>query len=107
MSASTASSSRSGMTRRKETFAMGSGRLARELLRLGDGLVDRAHHVEGGFRQAVVLARDDALERLDRVLELHEHARRPGEDLGDMEGLAEETLDLARARHDQLVLFGE
>src|SRR5690349_4571259 len=97
MSASVASSSRSGMTRRKVTFAIGLGRLAGELLGLGDRLVDRADHVERRLRQAVVLAGDDAFERLDRVLELHEHTRRAGEHLGDVERLAEEALDLARA----------
>src|SRR5262245_60333103 len=107
MSASVARTSRSGMTSRKETLAIWLGRLGRELLGLGDGLVDRADHVEGGFGQVVVVARDDALEGLDGVLELHEHARRAGEDLGDVERLAEEALDLARAGHDQLVLFRE
>src|SRR5437660_576226 len=80
MSASVASTSRSGMTSWKEIFAIASGRFGRELLGLGDGLVDRADHVEGGFRQVVVVAGDDALEGLDGVLELHEHARRAGED---------------------------
>src|SRR5262245_62438359 len=105
MSASVASTSRSGMTRRKETLAISSGRLGRELLGLGDRVVDRADHVEGLLRQVVVVAGDDALEGLDGVLELHEHARCAGEDLGDVERLAEELLDLARASHDQIVLF--
>src|ERR1041384_8066527 len=60
MSASVASTSRSGMTRRKATLAIGSGRLGCELLGLGDGLVDRADHVERRLRQVVVVAGNDA-----------------------------------------------
>ena len=33
--------------------------------------------------------------------------RMPGEDLGHEHGLGEEALDAARARHGQLVLFGQ
>ena len=95
------------MTRRKANLAICLGRLGGELLGLGDRLVDGADHVEGRLRQIVVFAGDDALECLDRVLELHEHARGAGEHFGDVERLAEEALDLARARHHQLVLFGE
>src|SRR4051794_22555787 len=103
MSASVFTSSRSGMTRRKEILAISLG-LGRHLLGLGNRLVDGADHVEGGLGQFVVLAGDDALEGLDGVLELHEHARRAGEDLGDVERLAQELLHLACARHDQLVV---
>ena len=50
------------------------------------------------LRQVVVLAGDDALEGLDGVLELHEHARRAGEDLGDVERLADRKRWILRAR---------
>ena len=40
--------------------AMGSGRLGRHALGLGDHVLDAADHVEGGLRQVVVLAGDDA-----------------------------------------------
>jgi len=45
-------------------------RFRRELLTLLDGLLDRADHIEGGFRQIIVLAVDNALEALDRILDL-------------------------------------
>src|SRR5258707_12444916 len=71
-----------------------SGRLGRHLARLGNHLVDRAHHVEGRFRQVVIGAGDDALEALDGLLEADQHARRAGEDLGDLEGLRQDALEL-------------
>ena len=47
------------------------------------------------------------LKPLIGLLDGHELAGDAGEDLGDVEGLRQEALDLARARHDQLVLFGQ
>jgi hypothetical protein len=49
----------------------------------------------------------EALERVDGVLEAGVDAGEAGEDLGDVERLAEEALDLPGAGHDELVLFGE
>src|SRR5687768_18337471 len=57
-----------------------------ELLRLLDRFLDGAHHVERLFGQMVVVAGDDALEALDRVLKRDENARRAGEDFRDVEG---------------------
>src|SRR4051812_29560786 len=82
-------------------------RFGGELLALLDRLLDGADHVEGAFRQIVILAGDQALEAFDRVLELDEHAGRAGEDLGDMEGLRQEALDLAGAGDDELVVLAE
>ncbi len=48
-----------------------------------------------------------SLEAADGVLELDVLARGAGEGLGHVERLGEEALDLAGARHDQLVLLGE
>src|SRR5215470_2829445 len=90
MSASVFTSSRSGITRRKESLAI-SLSLGRHLLGLGDRLVDRSDHVEGRLRQAVVLAGDDALEALDGISKIDEHALRARENLGDVERLAEEA----------------
>src|SRR5436190_281674 len=80
---------------------------ARELPCLRDRLVDRADHVERLLRKLVVLALDDLLEALDRVLEPHVLAGLAGELLGDEVRLREEALDPARAVDRHLVLVGE
>src|SRR5215472_2513586 len=105
------SSRRSGVTSSNWTRSgielyPASGGLRRHLLRLGDGVLDRADHVEGAFRQIVVISADDALKAFDRVFEIDKHARTAGEHLGDKEGLRQKALDLAGARHGQLVLLG-
>src|SRR5258708_23597172 len=84
-----------------------SGGLGGHLARLLHRLLDGAHHVEGALGHVVVLAGDDALEGLDGVLELDEDAGRSREDLGDVEGLRHEALDLARAGDGEPVLFRE
>src|SRR5690348_13122431 len=86
-------------------FAMGPSLL--QGLRLLDRSLDRARHVEGLLRQVVALARDDHLEALDRVLERHVLAGRAREDLGHVERLREEALDLPRAGDRELVLRRE
>src|SRR4051812_36029623 len=78
-----------------------------ERLRLLEGFLDRADHVEGLFRQRVALAIHDHVEALDRVLERHVLAGRAGEHLGHVERLGQEALDLARAAHGKLVLGRE
>src|SRR6185312_10021551 len=89
-STSPANSSRSGVT--SETWSLPDILLAfrLQLFGLGDGVLDGADHVEGGFRQVVVLAVADALEALDGVFDRHQHARRAGEHFGDVEGLRHE-----------------
>src|ERR671937_234681 len=57
-----------------------------ELPRFRDGLVDRPDHVERLLRELVVLALDDLLEALDRVLEPNVFARLAGELLRDEVG---------------------
>ena len=81
--------------------------LAAELLPALDRRLDRADHVEGLLGQLVVLAVEDLGEAADRVLELHELARRAGELRGREERLRQEALDLACALDDELVLVGE
>src|ERR1700743_1194342 len=76
-----------------------------ELLALFDRLFDGSDHVESRFRQMVVLAFADGAEALDGVGEFDELAGRAGEDFGDVEWLRQEALDLAGARHGDLVLF--
>src|SRR4051812_40835857 len=82
-----------------------SRRFRRHPAGLLDRLLDRADHIERGFRHLVIFAGDDALEALDRVFEIDEHAGAAGEHLGDMERLRQEALDFARSRDGQLVLF--
>src|SRR5205085_8705201 len=74
-------------------------RFRRQLPALLDRLLDGADHVEGGLRQVIVLALAKALEALDGVGKVDQLARRAGEHFGDVERLAQETLDLARAGH--------
>src|ERR1051325_6913191 len=72
-----------------------------ERLRLLLRFLDGADHVERLLGQRVALAVDDHLEALDRVLQRHVLARRAGD------VLRQGALDLARARHRQLVLWRE
>src|SRR5713101_9533129 len=72
--------------------------------RLLERLLDRADHVEGLLGERVALARHDHLEALDRVLQLDVLAFLAGEVLRHAEGLREEPLDLAGARHRELIL---
>src|SRR6478609_9577887 len=76
-----------------------------ELLGLGAHVVDAALHVERLLRQVVALAVGDLLEAGDRVLDLDVLAGRARERLGDEERLRQEALDLAGARHRQLVVL--
>src|SRR5713101_626636 len=71
------------------------------------GLVDGAHHVEGLFRQVVVLPLEDLAEATDRLFQRHVLARPVGEDLGDEERLRQEALDLAGPRDQHLVVLGQ
>src|SRR5438067_2423803 len=80
---------------------------AADALRLLDRLLDRPDHVEGLLGQLVVLAVEDLLEALDRVLELHVLAGRAGELLGHEVRLRKEALDLPRPRDHEPVLVGE
>src|SRR6185312_3647920 len=74
-------------------------------LGLGHRFLDVADHVEGLLGQRVELAGDDALEAADGVLERHDLAILPGEHLGNVEGLRQEALHLARPVDRELVLF--
>ena len=84
------------------------------LLELGQNLLtllpcggEVANHVEGVLGEAVTLAGQDGLEGVDGVLEVDELALDTGEDLGDSEGLAQETLDLTGTLDGKLVGFGK
>src|SRR5438552_17801234 len=95
------------LTIRHSLFAIRPlGRFSSQLLALLDGFFDGADHIEGGFRQVIVLAFADRAEALDGVGEIDELAGRTGEDFSDVERLRQEALDLAGAGHGDLVLFG-
>src|SRR5207253_2222436 len=79
-----------------------SGLALTELL---EHLVDRPGHVEVLLRNLVVLAFYNRLEAPDRVGDGDVLPIEAGELLGDKEGLRQELLNLARARHGQLVVF--
>src|ERR671936_1890693 len=78
------------------TSAIPLRRFRRELLALLHRLLDGAHHVERRIRQVAVFSFAQSLEAADGVGELDEHPGRAGEHLGDVEGLRQEALDLAR-----------
>ena len=76
-------------------------------LALFAGHLDRSDVVEGLLRKVVMLALEDLAEASHRVGDLHVYAVEAGELLGHEERLCEETLDLASARHRELVVLGE
>src|SRR5688572_12330428 len=78
-----------------------------ECLRLLERFLDRADHVERLLGQLVALAVHDHLETLDGVLQRYVLARRAGKVLRHRERLRQEALDLAGARHRELVLGRE
>src|SRR5438874_1676691 len=82
-----------------------SRRFRRHLAGLVDGLLDRADHVERSLGHLVILAGHVPLELLDRVFEGDEVGGAAGEHFGDVEGLRQEALDLARPRDGQPILF--
>lgn len=81
--------------------------VSQDLLSLGASRLDVADHVEGTLRQVVALSVDDALERTDGVLEIDKLALDTGENLGNSERLAQETLELAGTLDGKLVCLGK
>src|SRR5947208_10983901 len=103
----------SSRTNSRSGVATSSSRVSAMALRLLElfGLLqhffDRTLHVEGLFRQIVVLAFDDFPEALDGIGQLDVFALETGELLGNVEGLGEELLNFTGARHGQLVFVGK
>lgn len=58
-----------------------------------------AYHVEGRFRKGIVGTRENLLERANGVLEGDKLAFKASEDLGNLERLRHETLNLTRTLH--------
>src|SRR5690242_11080618 len=103
ISATSETRSRSGETISKAILSMISGRFGRELLGLGDGVLDGAHHVEGGFGQVIVFAVHHRLEAANSILQLDTDTSHAGEHGRRKEWLRQEALDLSSARHRQFV----
>src|SRR5207237_8781892 len=80
---------------------------ALQLLGRFEHLFNPAFHVERLLGNVVVLAPDNFLKASYRVLNFYVPARGPGELLGDVDGLRQEALDLARSRHSQFLIFAE
>src|SRR5512136_2530986 len=80
-------------------------RLLLHLLADFHGFVDRADHVERLLRQIVVLALEDFAEAAHGLAQGHVAAFAAGELRRREERLRQEALDLAGARHQQLVVF--
>lgn len=57
------------------------------------------------FTYVTTLTTKDALEALDGFLQGHQFTQMASEDLSHLEGLGQETLDLASAGHSKFVLF--
>src|SRR5215470_13222799 len=106
---SPAKTRRSGDTSSKWNVAMTGDLcgLRGEFLALVDCLLDGSDHVEGRFRQVIILAVAQPLETPDGVGQIDEDSLGAGEHLRDMERLRQEALNLAGASDRQLVFFGE
>lgn len=57
------------------------------------------------FTSVTTLTIKDALEALDGFLQGHQFTQMASEDLSHLEGLGQETLDLASTGHSKFVLF--
>ena len=63
------------------------GRFRSHALSFGDGIFNRADHIESRFRQIVIIARTQALKAFNRVGKINQNTRRAGKDFSDMERL--------------------
>ncbi len=77
------------------------------LLRLLGDVVDATNHVEGALRLIVVLSTEDLAESADALLERDKLSGSASEDLGDVERLGHELLDLAGTGDGHLVVLGK
>lgn len=81
--------------------------ISQNLLTLCPGGSEVANHVESTLGQVVTLTAEDGLEGRDGVLQVDELALDTSEDLGDGEGLRQETLDLTGTLDGELVGLGK
>eukprot|EP00128_Syssomonas_multiformis_P016704 Colp12_sorted_trinity150504_noHs@24768 len=78
-----------------------------QALSLSNNLLNVTNHVEGSLREVIKLTTKNGLEALNGVRELDKTARRASEDLSDLEGLRQETLDLTGTGDGELILLGQ
>lgn len=81
--------------------------ISQNLLTLCPGGGEVANHVESTLGQVITLTTENGLERRDGVLQVDKLALDTSEDLGDGEGLRQETLDLTGTLDGELVGLGE
>lgn len=82
-------------------------KLSENLLTLGASGVDVTNHVEGGLGEVVTLTSNDGLEGGDGVLQVNKGTLDTSEDLGDGEGLGQETLELTGTLDGELISLGQ
>lgn len=78
-------------------------KLSENLLTLSASGVDVTNHVEGGLGEVVTLTSNDGLEGGDGVLQVNKGTLDTSEDLGDGEGLGQETLELTGTLDGELI----
>ena len=81
----------------------GTLELSQNLLTLGTGRLNVTNHVEGSLGEVISLTRDDSLEGADSVLQVDQLALDTSENLGDSEGLGQETLELTGTLDSELI----
>jgi len=81
----------------------GALKLSQDLLTLGASRLDVANHVEGALGKVISLTSNDSLEGADGVLQVDQLALDTSENLGDSEGLGQETLELTGTLDSKLV----
>jgi len=84
-------------------FSQAGGHLSALL----EGFLEGTSHVEGSLGVVVTGTLEELTESVDGVLELHELSGLAREDLGHMERLGEETLNLSGTGNGHLILFGK
>ena len=78
-----------------------------ELAALLEGVLEATSHVEGSLGVGITSTLEELTEALNGLLEFDELSGVSREDLGHVEGLGKELLDLTGTSDSHLVLFGE
>jgi len=82
-------------------------KLSQDLLTLGASRGKVANHVESTLGEVITLTAENSLERGNGVLEVDELTLDTSEDLGNGEGLRQETLDLTGTLDSELIGLGK